>query len=74
MTGPWTESVLYAFQGLPNDGSIPSEPHAQGPGYFYGTIRLELAEDPQTILADEMNGQSLPMIPLRKVVKVENSL
>ena len=47
--------VFYAF-----DNKSTSEPHAQGPGYFYGTIRLELAEDPQTILAYEMNGQSLP--------------
>jgi DMSO/TMAO reductase YedYZ molybdopterin-dependent catalytic subunit len=38
--------VFYAF-----DNKSTSEPHAQGPGYFYGTIRLERAEDPQTILA-----------------------
>jgi methionine sulfoxide reductase catalytic subunit len=55
--------VFYAF-----DNKSTSEPHAQGPGYFYGTIRLQLAEDPQTILAYEMNGQSLPInygAPLR---------
>src|ERR1019366_8724741 len=55
--------VFYAF-----DNKSTSEPHAQGPGYFYGTIRLELAEDPQTILAYEMNGQPLPILhgaPLR---------
>jgi hypothetical protein len=39
-----------------------SEPRAQGPGYFYGTIRLELVEDLQTILAYEMNGQALQII------------
>jgi DMSO/TMAO reductase YedYZ molybdopterin-dependent catalytic subunit len=45
------------------------------PGYFYGTIRLELAEDPQTILAYEMNGQPLPILhgaPLR--LRVETQL
>ena len=55
--------VFYAF-----DNKTTSEPHAQGPGFFYGAIRIGLAEDPQTILAYEMNGQSLPMnhgAPLR---------
>jgi hypothetical protein len=49
--------------------------HTQGPGYFYGTLRLELAKDPQTILAYEMNGQSLPInhgAPLR--LRVETQL
>jgi methionine sulfoxide reductase catalytic subunit len=62
--------VFYAF-----DNKSTSEPHAQGPGYFYGTIRLELAEDPQTILAYEMNGQPLPIdhgAPLR--LRVETQL
>jgi methionine sulfoxide reductase catalytic subunit len=62
--------VFYAF-----DNKSTSEPHAQGPGYFYGTIRLELAKDPQTILAYEMNGQSLPInhgAPLR--LRVETQL
>ena len=62
--------VFYAF-----DNKSTSEPHAQGPGYFYGTIRLELAEDPQTILAYEMNGQPLPILhgaPLR--LRVETQL
>ena len=57
------------------DNKATSEPHAQGPGYFYGTIRLELAEDPQTILAYEMNGQPLPIVhgaPLR--LRVETQL
>ncbi len=56
-------AVFYAF-----DNKSTSEPHARGPGYFYGTIRVELAEDPQTILAYEMNGQPLSMnhgAPLR---------
>jgi DMSO/TMAO reductase YedYZ molybdopterin-dependent catalytic subunit len=62
--------VFYAL-----DNKSTSEPHAQGPGYFYGTIRLELAEDPQTILAYEMNGQPLPIVhgaPLR--LRVETQL
>jgi DMSO/TMAO reductase YedYZ molybdopterin-dependent catalytic subunit len=62
--------VFYAF-----DNKSTSEPHAQGPGYFYGTIRAELAEDPQTILAYEMNGQPLPInhgAPLR--LRVETQL
>ncbi len=62
--------VFHAF-----DNKTTSEPHAQGPGYFYGTIRLELASDPQTILAYEMNGQPLPLnhgAPLR--LRVETQL
>jgi DMSO/TMAO reductase YedYZ molybdopterin-dependent catalytic subunit len=62
--------VFHAF-----DNKSTSEPHAQGPGYFYGTIRLEVAQDPQTILAYEMNGQPLPILhgaPLR--LRVETQL
>jgi sulfoxide reductase catalytic subunit YedY len=62
--------LFYAF-----DDKSTSEPHAQGPGYFYGTIRIELADDPQTILAYEMNGQALPIshgAPLR--LRVETQL
>jgi sulfoxide reductase catalytic subunit YedY len=62
--------VFHAF-----DDKTTSEPHAQGPGYFYGTIRLELAYDPQTILAYEMNGGPLPLnhgAPLR--LRVETQL
>jgi DMSO/TMAO reductase YedYZ molybdopterin-dependent catalytic subunit len=62
--------VFYAF-----DNKSTSEPHAQGPGYFYGTIRMEWAEDPQTILAYEMNGRPLPIVhgaPLR--LRVETQL
>jgi methionine sulfoxide reductase catalytic subunit len=61
--------VFYAF-----DNKSTSEPHAQGPGYFYETIRLELAEDPQTILVYEMNGQPLPILhgtPLRLRVETQ---
>ena len=62
--------AFYAF-----DNKSTSEPHAQGPGYFYGTIRMELADDPQTMLAYEMNGQPLPLLhgaPLR--LRVETQL
>jgi len=62
--------VFYAF-----DNKSTSEPHAQGPGYFYGTIRIELARDPQTMLAYEMNGEPLPVLhgaPLR--LRVETQL
>jgi len=62
--------VFYAF-----DNKSTSEPHAQGPGYFYGTIRVDLADDPQTMLAYEMNGKRLPVLhgaPLR--LRVETQL
>jgi DMSO/TMAO reductase YedYZ molybdopterin-dependent catalytic subunit len=62
--------VFYAF-----DNKSTSEPHAQGPGYFYGTIRVDLAKDPQTMLAYDMNGESLPVLhgaPLR--LRVETQL
>ena len=62
--------VFYAF-----DNKSTSEAYAQGPGYFYGTIRSKLAEDPQTILAYEMNEQPLPVLhgaPLR--LRVETQL
>lgn len=62
--------LFYAF-----DNKSTSESHAQGPGYFYGTVRMELIDDPQTILAYEMNGQPLPIVhgaPLR--LRVETQL
>ncbi|MGC1485990.1 MAG: molybdopterin-dependent oxidoreductase [Candidatus Acidiferrum sp.] len=62
--------VFYAL-----DNKSTSELHAQGSGYFYGTIRIELAEDPQTMLAYEMNGEPLPVnhgAPLR--LRVETQL
>jgi DMSO/TMAO reductase YedYZ molybdopterin-dependent catalytic subunit len=62
--------VFYAF-----DNKSTSEPHAQGPGYFYGTIRIELANDPQTMIAYQMNGELLPVLhgaPLR--LRVETQL
>jgi DMSO/TMAO reductase YedYZ molybdopterin-dependent catalytic subunit len=46
--------VLYAM-----DNKSESEPEPEGPGHFYETIDLELANHPQTIIALEMNGEPL---------------
>jgi len=62
--------ALYAF-----DNKSETEPDPDGPGNFYGTIHIDLARDPQTILAYEMNGAPLPMphgAPLR--LRVETQL
>lgn len=62
--------VFYAF-----DNKSHSEPRPGGPGYFYGSINMELARHPQTLLAYEMNGQPLPIphgAPLR--LRVETQL
>lgn len=62
--------VFYAF-----DNKSTSEPDPAGPGYFYGTIDMELAAHTQTILAYEMNGVPLPIphgAPLR--LRVESQL
>lgn len=63
-------AVFYAL-----DDKATSEPEPAGTGYFYGTIDLALAADPTTILAYEMNGESLPVAhgaPLR--LRVETQL
>ena len=63
-------AVFYAF-----DDKSTSEPHPAGPGLFYGTLDMELARHPQTILAYEMNGQPLQVphgAPLR--LRVETQL
>ncbi len=55
--------IFYAF-----DNKSTSEPDPAGPGYFYGSISMELARHPQTILAYDMNGAPLPVphgAPLR---------
>jgi DMSO/TMAO reductase YedYZ molybdopterin-dependent catalytic subunit len=73
LCGPLPSARHIVFYSLDNKST--SEPHAQGPGYFYGTIRIELADDPQTILAYEMNGRPLPILhgaPLR--LRVETQL
>ncbi len=56
-------AVFYAF-----DNKSHSEPDPGGPGFFYGTLELKLARDPQTILAYDFNGGPLPIehgAPLR---------
>jgi len=61
--------ALYAF-----DNKAQTEPESPD-GFFYGTIHIDLARDPQTILAYEMNGQPLPIphgSPLR--LRVETQL
>ena len=62
--------ALYAF-----DNKSETEPHPDAAGYFYGTIHIDLARDPQTVLAYEMNGEPLPIAhgaPLR--LRVETQL
>ena len=62
--------ALYAF-----DNKAKTEPDSIAGGYFYGTIHMDLARDPQTILAYEMNGHPLPIAhgaPLR--LRVETQL
>lgn len=62
--------MLYAF-----DDKSSSEPDPDGPGYYYGSISMELARHPQTLLAYEMNGHPLPIAhgaPLR--LRVETQL
>jgi len=62
--------ALYAF-----DNKAQTEPHSAAGGFFYGTIHIDLARDPQTILAYEMNGKPLPIAhgaPLR--LRVETQL
>jgi DMSO/TMAO reductase YedYZ molybdopterin-dependent catalytic subunit/thiosulfate reductase cytochrome b subunit len=56
-------AVFYGF-----DNKSTSEPHPKGAGFYYGTVRMQLAVHPQTILAYEMNRQPLPIphgAPLR---------
>lgn len=62
--------ALYAF-----DRNVDAECGSSVDGFFYGTIHIDLARDPQTILAYEMNGQPLPLAhgaPLR--LRVETQL
>jgi methionine sulfoxide reductase catalytic subunit len=62
--------VLHAM-----DNKSASEPDPEGPGAFYETIDLELANDAQTLLAYEMNGERLTIphgAPVR--LRVETQL
>lgn len=50
------------------------EPSADGTGQFYEIIDLQLSDDPQTLLAYEMNGEPLPIkhgAPLRLRVETQ---
>lgn len=70
---PKPEARYLIFHAL--DDKAKSEPEPEGPGYYYETIDLELANHLQTILAYEMNGQPLPIehgAPLR--LRVETQL
>ncbi len=70
---PLAAARYVVFHAL--DDKSTSEPDAAGPGLFYGTLDIALASHPQTILAYEMNGQSLPVphgAPLR--LRVETQL
>ncbi len=73
LCGPLPSARFILFRAY--DYISTSEPHGHGPGYFYGTIGLALARDPQTILAYEMNQEPLPIAhgaPLR--LRVETQL
>ncbi|MBA3246242.1 MAG: molybdopterin-dependent oxidoreductase [Actinobacteria bacterium] len=63
--------VLHAFDDKALTG-VGAEPRT---GLFYGAIELELARQPQTLLAYEFNGSALPVergAPLR--LRLENQL
>jgi len=56
-------AVIYAF-----DEKSRSEPRPKAAGKYYGTIPIEMALQPQTLLAYDMNGEALPIAhgaPLR---------
>lgn len=70
---PRPEARYLVFRTMEDVGR--SEPDPKGPGYYYGTIDMQLANHPQTILAYEMNGEPLPVehgAPLR--LRVETQL
>lgn len=86
--GEWAGLPLHPFLAacgpLPNarylvcyvydDTSQTAAPGEEGGGYFYGTIGLDLANDPATILAYEFNGRPLPIghgAPLRRRCEVQ---
>jgi len=78
------QAVLERCQPLPEahyvvlhamDNKSESEPDPEGPGSFYETIDLTLAQDSQTLLAYEMNGERLSIphgAPVR--LRVETQL
>lgn len=75
-TGVPLSELLDLCQPLPNARYIVfySFPQEEHPSLYYGSIDMELAHHPQTILAYEMNGQPLPVehgAPLRLRVETE---
>jgi sulfoxide reductase catalytic subunit YedY len=83
-TGVPVRAVLERCRPLPRarflvlhamDNKSESEPDREGPGVFYETIDLVLANDSQTLLAYEMNGERLSIphgAPVR--LRVETQL
>src|SRR5579863_5269783 len=70
---PLPQARYVVFHAM--DDKSQTEINPEGPGNFYGTLALNLARHPQTILAYEMNGQPLPVphgAPLR--LRVETQL
>ncbi len=69
---PSAEAKYIVFYAFDDKGLTEGEGRF---GYFYGTIPLHLAEDPQTLLALEMNGSALPVehgAPIR--IRIETQL
>src|SRR6266487_6411060 len=79
-TGVPVSTIMDACEPLPNARflvfhTLDEKWENPGHGYYYEVIDLELAIQPQTILAYEMNRQPLPIVhgaPLR--LRVENQL
>lgn len=68
-TGVGLDTLMALCRPLPGAGDVVfrafdeksrSEPRPKAGGFYYGTIPLELARHPQTILAYDLNGAPLP--------------
>lgn len=71
--GPLPAARVVVFRAM--DDKARSEPDPEGDGHFYETLDLSIARQPHVLLADEMNGEPLPVVhgaPLR--LRVENQL
>ncbi|QNN53249.1 molybdopterin-dependent oxidoreductase [Nocardioides mesophilus] len=69
---PQASARHVVFHAMDDKGLTGSEGRT---GFYYGTIPIQLASDPQTILALEMNGEPLPLrhgAPVR--LRVETQL
>ncbi len=70
--GPLPRARFVVFEAF--DDKSTSEPDPAGGGRYYGTLELELARHPLSLLADEMNGRPLPIehgAPLRARVETQ---